>query len=386
MGTSAPGTIVVTTVPAWEDTTDTMMKQIVVLLCLLPFSLCSAEAEASADAEADADPGYGRYYGHGGRYGYPYSHGRGHGHYGPKCHVTYEVVTSQECHAVPETVCHTEHVTNYVTETEQQCATHSVPECHTVVKQVPEQQCATHAQQECHQEEQCNTHYQTVVDTTYVEECQDIITHHCTETSATTQTHSAVVGHVVGGPVDVHAAGPLGVHAPGPLGVHAPGPHALPHAGAHQVGKRDAEADPEANAEADADAQLFNVAAPHGVHPGPVAIHQQPPQCQAHTERQCQKVPVETPRQVAVPHCAPVPVCVAVPRTQCTTVARPVSEQVCHDRPVTECVQVPRQVPVQVPVEKCGQVPREVCTPVHQKVPRKHCTPGYAHHGHAGHH
>merc|ERR1739838_658504 len=129
MGTSAPGTIVVTTVPAWEDTTDTMMKQFVVLLCLLPFTLCSAEAEASADGEADADPGYGRYYGHGGRYGYLYAHGRGHGHYGPKCHVTYEVVTSQECHTVPETVCHTEHVTNYVTKTEQQCATHSVPDC-----------------------------------------------------------------------------------------------------------------------------------------------------------------------------------------------------------------------------------------------------------------
>ena len=90
--------------------------QIVVLLCLHPLALCSAEAEASADADADADPGYGRYYGHGGHggYGYPYAYGKGYGHYAPKCHVTYEVVTSQECHAVPETVCHTEHVTNYM--------------------------------------------------------------------------------------------------------------------------------------------------------------------------------------------------------------------------------------------------------------------------------
>ena len=80
--------------------------------------MCSTEAEASADAnaEAEADPGYGRYYGHRGHgaYGYPYAYRKGYGHYAPKCHVTYEVVTSQECHAVPETVCHTEHVTNYM--------------------------------------------------------------------------------------------------------------------------------------------------------------------------------------------------------------------------------------------------------------------------------
>ena len=128
--TSAPGTIVETSGPAWEDKTDhndeaggdricedlTLFSffQFTVLLCLLPFSLCSAEAEASADAAADADPGYGRYYGHGTRGGYGYPYAGGYGHYAPRCHVTYEVVTSQECHAVPETVCHTEHVTNYV--------------------------------------------------------------------------------------------------------------------------------------------------------------------------------------------------------------------------------------------------------------------------------
>merc|ERR1712018_544743 len=103
------------------------------------------------------------------------------------------------------------------------------------------------------------------------------------------------------------------------------------------------EADAEPEAEAD-------VAAPHVAPPAPVAHHPHPPQCEDHTERQCQKVPVQTPRQVPVPHCVPVPVCVSVPRTHCTTVPRPVHDQVCHDRPVTQCVQVPTQVPVQVPV------------------------------------
>merc|ERR1711970_1390452 len=282
-----------------------------------------------AEATAESDPGYGHYYGHGRHGGY------GYGHYAPRCHLTHEVVTTKECHAVPETVCHTEHATNYVTKHEEQCATHTVPECHTVV------------------------------DTTYVEECQNIVTQHCTHTHVTTQAHSAVVDHVVGGPVDPHVVAHHDVHAPAIA-------LAPPHPNPHPVAKREADAD--------ADAELFHAAAPHVVPPAPVAHHQHPPQCQDHTERQCQRVPVQTPRQVAAPHCVPVPVCVSVPRTHCTTVARPVPEQVCHDRPVTECVQVPIQVPVQVPVQKCGQVPREVCKPVHQKVPRKHCAPGYGHH------
>merc|ERR1712038_772993 len=306
-----------------------MIKQTVVLFCLFNISFCSAEAEA----KAESDPGYGHYYGHGRHGGY------GYGHYAPRCHLTYEVVTTKECHAVPETVCHTEHVTNYVTKHEEQCATHTVPVCHTVVKEVPEEQCSTHAEQQCHQEEQCTTQYHTVVDTTYVEECQDIVTQHCTHTHVTTQTHSAVLDHVVGGPVDPHVVAHHDVHTPA-LAL------APPHPNPHPVAKR----------EADADAQLFHAAAPHVVPPAPVAHHQHPPQCQDHTERQCQKVPVQTPRQVAAPHCVPVPICVSVPRTHCTTVARPVPEQVCHDRPVTECVQVPTQVPVQVPVQKCGQV------------------------------
>merc|ERR1712038_1163711 len=104
-----------------------MIKQIVVLLGLFNISFCSAEAEATAES----DPGYGHYYGHGRHGGY------GYGRYAPRCHLTYEVVTTKECHAVPETVCHTEHVTNYVTKHEEQCATQTVPECHTCRAAVP---------------------------------------------------------------------------------------------------------------------------------------------------------------------------------------------------------------------------------------------------------
>merc|ERR1712123_129566 len=70
------------------------MKQFVVLFCLVPFALCEADAEA--------DPGYGH-----GRYGGHYQRK----YYAPKCHTTYETVTSQACTTVSEPVCHTRTVT-----------------------------------------------------------------------------------------------------------------------------------------------------------------------------------------------------------------------------------------------------------------------------------
>merc|ERR1712243_318637 len=49
--------------------------------------------------------------------------------------------------------------------------------------------CQTYYDQACHEE------YDVVVDTTYVEECQDIVTQHCQETSQQVHHSSAVVGH-----------------------------------------------------------------------------------------------------------------------------------------------------------------------------------------------
>ena len=52
-----------------------------------------------------------------------------------------------------------------------------------------EQSCHDEFDQDCHQE------FDTVVDTTYVEECRDIITQHCPETHQQVHHSSAVVGH-----------------------------------------------------------------------------------------------------------------------------------------------------------------------------------------------
>ena len=44
-------------------------------------------------------------------------------------------------------------------------------------------------------DQQCHQEYDTIVDTTYIEECQDIVTQHCQEVSKQVHHTSAVVGH-----------------------------------------------------------------------------------------------------------------------------------------------------------------------------------------------
>merc|ERR1711913_17269 len=58
-----------------------------------------------------------------------------------------------------------------------------------------------HQQKHCHTkyniayEQACHQEYDVIVDTTYVEECQDIVTQHCQQTSQQVHHSSAVVGH-----------------------------------------------------------------------------------------------------------------------------------------------------------------------------------------------
>ena len=119
--------------------------------------------------------------------------------------VECETIQAENCRTEYESVCTTETVTNYVIENEQQCATRSVPECATTVRNVPEEQCATRTVQECTTvadnkcttEEKCTTETQTVVDVATTQECQDIVRQVCTETQVAVQTHSAIAGHAV---------------------------------------------------------------------------------------------------------------------------------------------------------------------------------------------
>eukprot|EP00091_Calanus_sinicus_P011609 TRINITY_DN261_c0_g1_i8.p2 TRINITY_DN261_c0_g1~~TRINITY_DN261_c0_g1_i8.p2 ORF type:complete len:172 (-),score=64.83 TRINITY_DN261_c0_g1_i8:117-632(-) len=123
-----------------------------------------------------------------------------------------------------------------------------------------------HQQKHCHTkyniklEQACHEEYDVIVDTTYIEECQDIVTQHCQETSQQVHHSSAVVGH--DSQVVSHGHGGYG------------------------YGKR----------AADAEAQ-----------PG----YSTGPQCHAKKDRQCHKKPVQNsrkiPRQVCVPYEVKVP-------------------------------------------------------------------------------
>ena len=240
--------------------------------------------------------------------------------------------------------------------TEQKCETQSqctdTPQCTT------EQQCTT--------QEQCTTQTQVIPETTFTEECQDIVTNVCHEVQTEVRVAQHVVNHpsVVGVPA-LPAVQTAGLVAPaaavGPLvGALGLNPSVIPA----RIAKReaDAEADPQffingpgfgfggrvggvagpvapvgvagvVAPAAVAPAAVAPVAvapaavAPVAVAPAAVAPVAVAPQCHQKVERQCRQVPVQTSRTVAVPVCVQVPVCVPVPK--CVTVPHCVEVPVC---------------------------------------------------------
>merc|ERR1712055_1066779 len=120
----------------------------------------------------------------------------------------------------------------------------------------------------------CTAEVDTIVDTTHVEDCQDVVTQVCQQVSQQVEQTSSIVGQN----------------------------RQLLRS---TIGKREAEAD--ADAEADA-----GIAYTSG------------PRCRAQTKRQCQQRPVQTSRQI------PRKVCSSVPREVCTPVEVSVPRQLCQ--------------------------------------------------------
>merc|ERR1712142_1116483 len=122
---------------------------------------------------------------------------------------------------------------------------HHKEQCHVVYDVVHNKHCNTYYDEVCHEE------YDVIVDTTYIEECADIVTEHCSEVSKQVHHSSAVVGH----DSQVISHGSYG-------GYH----------------KRSAE---------------------------PSEGYGYGPQCQQHVERQCHKVPQQHERKVPRQLCHP---------------------------------------------------------------------------------
>ena len=117
-------------------------------------------------------------------------------------------------------------------------------------------QCYSKPHRQCHQKpvqnqrQECHTEYDIKVDTTYIEECEELVTTQCHETSKQVYHSSAVVGH------DTQVVKGHGYH------------------------KRDADAEPGYGGQS----------------------YSSGPQCQDHVEHKCHKVPQQSeqkiPRQV----------------------------------------------------------------------------------------
>merc|ERR1712142_2695 len=162
-----------------------------------------------------------------------------------------------------------------------QCHDKKDRQCHKTPKQA--------SRQECHEE------YDVVVDTTYIEECQDIITTHCQETSQQISHSSAVVGH--DSKVVAHGHSGYGY-------------------GGYGIGKRDADAEPKADAKADAE-------------PG-VQAYSTGPKCHDKKDRQCKKIPKQNSRKI--------------PRKECKTIIDTTYIENCQDIITTHCQETHQQV------------------------------------------
>ena len=148
-------------------------------------------------------------------------------------------------------------------------------------------QCFSKPHKQCHQKpiqnqrQECHEEYDVIVDTTYIEECQDIITEHCNSVSQQVHQSSAVVGH---------------------------DSQVVSHG--HGYGKREAEA------KADAE-------------PG-YGGYSSGPQCHQKKDRQCHKVPKQNQRKV--------------PRPVCKTIVDTTYIEECEETFTTECQQSHTQV------------------------------------------
>jgi hypothetical protein len=169
----------------------------------------------------------------------------------------------------------------------------------------------------------CQTVYDLHEDTIVTESCEEVVTTQCTQTSQTAHRSSAIVDkssrlveagvpHAVPVVPVVHAAPVAVAHHGGYGGGHGNG-----------YGKREATAEAEATPDADAEAyyggRRSHVAPYVAAHPvvSVPAKSISPPVCQSVPVKQCENIPVSTPRKVA--------------RTVCDTIVDITTIEVRHE-------------------------------------------------------
>merc|ERR1711970_210505 len=158
------------------------------------------------------------------------------GHQQKHCHTKYNIKQEQSCHTEYDQACHAEYDTIVDTSYVEECQDIVTQKCHQVSQQVHHSsavvghnsqvigvghrghyakreanpghsdphnhlQCFSKPNKECHQKpvqdehEECHVEHDVIVDTTYIEECEEVITTHCEHDSLAVKHHSQIVGH-----------------------------------------------------------------------------------------------------------------------------------------------------------------------------------------------
>merc|ERR1711892_1066458 len=214
---------------------------------------------------------------------------------------TEEKECEQVSRQVPEEQC--ENVTERKCTQVQECTQEKQCKTEEVCKNEVEKQCTN--TKVCEKEQQCTTETKIVPETTYVNECKNVVSTNCVDVAQVVSSPVATVASYAATPI---ATSPLALTSFPSSAALGASPLALgssPYAatlGASPLlsqlyrGKRDAEAD------ADADPQFF-INGPFGSSVATSAVVKTAPVCTPVTRSVCQKVPKTTQRTIAAPKC-----------------------------------------------------------------------------------
>merc|ERR1712025_1058732 len=187
----------------WEEILKKMFK-ICAALVFAGLAISAPSPNPEDAPEAKADPGYESHHG-----GYAHSSG-------PKCHQEYDIIVDttyiENCEEIVRTHCEEQHTQVHHSSQVVGHDSHKIHGgySHGYHKRDAEAghqgyssgpHCKDHVEHKCHKVPQQHERKvprkecKTIVDTTYIEECEDIVHEQCHETHVQTHHSSKVVGH-----------------------------------------------------------------------------------------------------------------------------------------------------------------------------------------------
>jgi len=265
----------------------------------------------------------------------------------------YEKRFRELCEEEFEEICKTVTDVEYKKEIITRCDTRLEQRCNSTTRAVPKEVCVQRNRTECFPD------YRIVTETTFTNECENIVQHICEE-----HYHVPV-------PVPAHVHHP----PPPPPPPHVPfGPAPNPNGKRRRRRKRSNSSVEQKRKKRASSLErqelILGLKQALGVPPPPTVFHQElpaPPGCRSLVTQKCHKVPVEVVKKV------PADQCEEVPGVKCFFELVDVEQPVCNEVPVEECIDELQETPFLVDTEKCEDVPKLVCTEIEEQVPIQVC-------------